>query len=346
MEPKVIFVILNYNGGEETTACLRSIQGIDYGNHRVIVVDNASTDGSAEKIQKQFPNVRLIRNLVNAGYDGGNNIGIEAALRDGADAVFILNNDTVVCPGILRHLTAAAQNLPRAGILGPKIYYYDDPKPLWWAGSKKKYSVTGWLLMYTQEGKGEVDRGQYDGVGKIDAVNGCAMYIRREVFEEAGAFDARYFIYNDEFDLCHRAQSRGWDCYFVPTAKLWHKVSKSLGGPYSRSLHYLWTRNWLLCSRKQTPFFLWPMLYYAYVKECYWVYFGLREKGQVPAAEGALAGGWAAILNRFGPPPKRMDPPRWVSRLAARRFQKRGPAISGRTSRSSGEQGLREGEDR
>jgi GT2 family glycosyltransferase len=322
-EPRVIFVVLNYNGGEDTLACLRSIGKVEYGNYRTVVVDNASTDGSADEIERQFPDVLLIRNGVNEGFDGGNNVGIEAALGEGADAVFLLNNDTVVCPGILRHLVAASLALPRAGILGPKIYYHDEPQLLWWAGCEKKHSASGWLLVYTAEGKKKVDRGQYDEVKRIEGANGCAMYVRREVFEEAGLFDARYFMYNDEFDVCDRARRAGWDCYFVPAARVWHKVSRSAGGSYSPILHYLWTRNWLLCSRKQTRLFLWPMLYYAYAKECYWIYCGLRREGQLAAAEAALAGGWAAILNRFGPPPERMDPPRLVSRLAARRYERK-----------------------
>ncbi|MEJ2745771.1 MAG: glycosyltransferase family 2 protein [bacterium] len=328
-EPRVIFVILNYNGGEDTLACLRSIGGVEYGNYRVIVVDNASTDGSADEIERQFPKVLLIRNSVNEGFDGGSNIGIRAALGEGADAVFLLNNDTVVSPEILRHLTTASLTLPRAGILGPKIYYHDDPQLLWWAGCEKRRSASGWLIVYTQEGKKKVDRGQYDEVRRIAGVNGCAMYIRREVFDEVGLFDARYFMYNDEFDVCDLAERAGWNCYFVPAARLWHKVSRSAGGAGSPILHYLWTRNWLLCSRKQTSRFLWPMLYYAYVKECYWIYCWLRREGQFAAAEGALAGGWAAIRNRYGPPPESLDPPLLVSRLAARRYGRRAPVSCG-----------------
>lgn len=328
MEPKVVFVILNYNGGEDTLDCLRSIGGVEYGNYRAIVVDNASTDGSADEIGRRFPGVLLIRNGVNRGFDGGNNVGIEAALGEGADAVFLLNNDTVVCPEILRHLTAAARALPRAGILGPKIYYHDDPRLLWWAGCEKKRSATGWLAVYTQEGKKKADCGRYGEVKRVDGVNGCAMYVRREVFGEAGLFDERYFMYNDEFDICDRAGRAGWDCYFVPAARLWHKVSRSAGGAYSPALHYLWTRNWLLCSRKQTPRFLWPMLYYAYAKECYWIYCWLRGGGHPAAAEGALAGGWAAILNRYGPPPERIGPPQLASRLAAWRYARKGPAAA------------------
>ena len=321
MEPRIFIIILNWNGREETIECLRSIQQINYPDYRVMVVDNASTDGSAEELEKLFPDITLIRNRVNAGYDGGNNIGIRAALVGGAEAVLLLNNDTVVDRGILRAFSEAAASLPRAGILGPRIYYFDEPEVFWWAGCRSTRSKTGWLSVYTQEGKGEEDRGQYDEIRKIDGVIGCAMYIRREVFEDSGFFDERFFIYHEEYDFCNRAAAAGWDCYFAPGAKVWHKVSLSMGGKYSPSLYYFWTRNWLLLSRKYTSYICWPLLYFAYLKESLWIYQGLRQKEQPRAAEAALAGAWSAFLNRFGPIGK-LSPPRWLDRLAGWHYRR------------------------
>jgi len=321
VEPRIFIIILNWNGREETIECLRSVQRIDYANYMVIVVDNASTDGSPEAIARQFPAVKLIKNKTNAGYDGGNNIGIREALREGADAVLLLNNDTVVCREILRAFSGAAATLPRAGILGPRIYYFEEPEVFWWAGCRSTRSKTGWLSVYTQEGKGETDHGQYDEIRKIDGVIGCAMYIRREVFEDSGFFDERFFIYHEEYDFCNRAAAARWGSYFVPGAKVWHKVARSMGGECSPPFCYLWTRNWLLLSRKYTSCVYWPLLYCAYLKESLWVYQGLMEKEQPRAAEAALAGAWSAILNRFGPMGK-LSPPRWLSRLAAWHYHK------------------------
>ncbi|MCX6357437.1 MAG: glycosyltransferase family 2 protein, partial [Candidatus Aureabacteria bacterium] len=191
MDLKVTIVLLNWNGGEDTITCLRSLSEIDYPCFRVIVVDNGSTDASPDIVARHFPDVWLIRNPVNAGFDGGSNIGIRAALDEGADAVLLLNNDTVVCPKILRQFTDAIQILPRAGVLGPKIYYFDNPEFLWWAGCEHRYSKTGWLLNYTQEGKKQQDHGQYDEIRRVDAVIGCAMFIRREVFEDVGLLDEK-----------------------------------------------------------------------------------------------------------------------------------------------------------
>jgi hypothetical protein len=316
MEPKICIVILNWNGFDETAACLWSLRRVEYGNYEVILVDNGSTDGSPDEIARRFPEVHMIRNEKNVGFDEGNNIGIRASLARGADAVFLLNNDTVVCKRILRNLADASFSLPRAGILGPKIYYFDEPEIVWWAGCRRTRSATGWLLMYTQEGKGEREQGKFDEVKEVDAVVGCAMYIRKEVFADVGLLDARYFIYHEEFDFCYRAKKQGWVSYFVPAARVWHKVSLSLGGQDSPSLYFLWTRNWLLLSRKQTNLALWPLLYYYYVKECLWVYQGLRERGIEKSADAVLAGAWSALLNRFGPIADTRAP-RLFRRLAA-----------------------------
>ena len=315
MEPKVYIVVLNWNGRDETLACLWSLRRIAYDNYRIILVDNGSTDGSPEEVARLFPEVLLIRNVKNVGFDEGNNIGIRAAIEKKADAVLLLNNDTVVCRNILRILSGTAAIYPDAGILGPKIYYFDDPTSIWWAGSRRKYSETGWLLTYTQEGKMQKDVGQFDEVKKIDAVIGCAMYIKTEVIDEIGYLDARYFIYHEEYDFCRRAKEKGWRCYLVPDAKVWHKISLSMGGKDSPSLYHLWTRNWLLLSRKQTNLLLWPLLYYYYLKESFWVYQGLRARSVNDSAEASLAGAWSAIINRFGPPGN-AAPPRWLSRIA------------------------------
>ncbi|MCX6356954.1 MAG: hypothetical protein NT045_03610, partial [Candidatus Aureabacteria bacterium] len=115
-----------------------------------------------------------------------------------------------------------------------------------------------------------------------------------------------------------------WECYFIPAANVWHKVSRTTGGESSPFMSYLWTRNWLLLSRKHIALVKWPILYAAYVRECYWLYQGLRQDGKPRSAEATLAGMWAALVNRFGAPPDEFSPPRWLGRLADRDYRKRG----------------------
>lgn len=187
---------------------------------------------------------------------------------------------------------------------------------------RKSYSRTGWLLNYTQEEKGQLDQGQCDDVKRIDGVVGCAMYVKREVLEAVGLLDARFFIYHEEHDFCWRAERAGWRCYLVPGAKVWHKVAVSMGGEDSPSRNYLWTRNWLLLSRKQTRFLFWPAVYLAYLREGYWLYQGFVERGKEETAEAVLAAVWNAVLGRYGPI-RDLKPPRWLSRLAKWDYSRR-----------------------
>ena len=113
--PSISIVVLNWNGRDDTLACLESVERISYPNFRVIVVDNGSADNSVAAIRAAFPKVELIETHANLGFSGGNNVGIKRALEHGADYVLLLNNDTVVDPGLLDAFAATAKRLPDAG---------------------------------------------------------------------------------------------------------------------------------------------------------------------------------------------------------------------------------------
>src|SRR5205809_485096 len=121
MNALVSINILNWNGGQDTIECLASLEKIDYRPISVVVIDNGSMDGSPERIKREFPYVRMIKNHENLGFTEGNNIGIKYALTHGADFVLLLNNDTVVDKAFLSELISVARREPAAGILGPKI---------------------------------------------------------------------------------------------------------------------------------------------------------------------------------------------------------------------------------
>ena len=135
-EPRVAVIVLNWNGREDTLECLRSIRSIAYSNFGVIVVDNGSTDGSVAAIRASQPSVEVIDTGENLGFAGGNNVGIRRALELGADYVLLLNNDTVVDPGLLRAFVAAAALHPEAGAFGAKIYFHSEPTRIWYAGAR------------------------------------------------------------------------------------------------------------------------------------------------------------------------------------------------------------------
>jgi len=248
--PKVSVILLNLNGYEDTRDCLDSLQQVQYPNFDVIVVDNGSSDDSSARLEREFPDVKLLGSTENIGFTGGNNLGIEYALSHGAAYVLLLNNDTVVDPSFLTHLAQMGETDPRIGILGPKVFYASEPTRIWYAGGDVRY------------GRGSCDhvgKDQFDQDGKFSRtqdtafITGCAMMIRAEVLLEIGLLDSRLFIYWEDNDFCMRARNAGYRCVFVATAHVWHKISRTCGLESSFTL-YLSTRNQLIWIAKHVPF--------------------------------------------------------------------------------------------
>jgi hypothetical protein len=150
------------------------------------------------------------------------NAGIEAALQAGAGSVLLLNNDTIADADMIPRLREAAVTLPRAGILGPAIYYYDAPARLWQAGTRRSA-----LLPVPVNLGGAALRRARGRPLRVDAVTGCAMLVRREVFSRIGPLDSRYAMYYEDADFCYRARGAGFEIWCVPRARMWHRVSLS-----------------------------------------------------------------------------------------------------------------------
>jgi GT2 family glycosyltransferase len=247
--PHVAIIVLNWNGLNDTLDCLESLACLDYPNYEIVVVDNGSTDGSVEAMRRHFPNVTLIENDENLGYAEGNNRGVEYALRTGADYIFVLNNDTILSQDILTRLVVVADANPRVGAVGPKIYYYAQPRRIWFAGG-----IIDWQRGVTVNlGAGEEDIGQFEQVKSVDFLAGCALLTKRETWKNVGSFDSRFFMYWEETDWCTRARRAGYDLLLVPQAKMWHKVSLANQTSSPRILYYM-TRNRLLFLHKNLSF--------------------------------------------------------------------------------------------
>ena len=235
--PLVFAVVVNWNRGEDTLECLRSLEQQTYPRIRIIVVDNGSEDGSPESIQRNFPGVELIRLPRNTGFAGGFNRGIERALSQGGDCVLILNNDTVSDRQMVEKLVGNLQT--GAGIAFPKIYYYHDPLRIWSVGAQRQFLT----LEMTDKATGQLDRGQWDEVRERDYVTGCALLVQREVFEKVGLFDERYFAYYEDMDFSFRVRKAGFRMRLVPKALLWHKVALTSGGLDSPLERYLMAKG-------------------------------------------------------------------------------------------------------
>lgn len=244
--PRVVSVILNTNHRQDTLECLTSLAAGGYPNHRVIVLDNASTDGSVEAIHAAFPAVRVIALDRNLGYAGNNNVGIAAALDEGADWVFVLNEDTVLAPDCIAALIEAGERDARIGIVGPMVYHHDEPGVIQSAGGRLSRS---WESFH--DGQNMADEGQFPAPRRVDWISGCAILVRRAVIEQVGPIDARYFYYWEETEWCLRATRAGWQVVHVPQARLWHKGVRRDYRP-GPSVTYFATRNRLLTLAKHS----------------------------------------------------------------------------------------------
>ena len=188
----------------------------------------------------------LLQTGANLGYAGGNNVGIRWVMEHGADFVLLLNNDTIIDPNLLSALVEAARIVPEAGIYGCKIYFYDRPEILWFAGGS-------WLkdaVRLEHVGYEQKDGPEFVDYRECDYVTGCALFARAEVFRKVGLLDESFFLTYEETDWCYRARDKGYRCLVVPQAKLWHKVSSSFGGSTSPLVTYFMTRNKLLWAKK------------------------------------------------------------------------------------------------
>jgi len=190
--------------------------------------------------------ITLIKNSENRGFPGGNNVGIKFALEFfDPDYILLLNNDTVVDENFLGELIKNGDSND-VGILGPKIYFYDEPQTIWSAGCKISWKLSRGI----QIGTNEVDTGQYNEIKEVEYVSGSAFLIKTEVIEKIGLMDEKYFLYFEESDWTLRANQEGFKSLYIPTSHIWHKVSKSGGGISNPIGLYYITRNRWIFMRK------------------------------------------------------------------------------------------------
>jgi GT2 family glycosyltransferase len=257
MSQCVFIIILNTNRREDTLECLSSIIKSTYDNQNIIILDNASTDGSVEAIRKTYPQVQILSLDNNRGYAGNNNVGIRAALAQGADWVFLLNEDTIMAPDCLSNMIKTGESQPEIGIIGPLVYHYDEPNVIQSAGG-----ILDARWFSTHLGQNELDQGQFMNPRSVDWVTGCAILVRRPVIDQVGMLDERFFYYSEEAEWCLRARKNGWSIIHVPKAKLWHKGVQRNYHP-APSITYYQTRNhFLMLWKHKAPLFAWFSAWY------------------------------------------------------------------------------------
>lgn len=251
---KVGVVLLNWNSGELTANCLRSLLKGSIPPWRIHVFDNGSTDGSAEFLEKDFPHVQVIRSPTNIGFAAANNRCAEILLRDGAEYVWILNNDTVVDHKCLEALWQALEQDKEIAAASGKIRFLQEPEILQYAGAD-------WHPLFLRavfRGAGERDVGQYDTPCDTGMLSGCCMFVRAEAWRRIGAFRENYFVYNEDTEWSLRATRMGFRLRYVPSAMVWHALSASMRSNYGLAAmrkappiqEYLQTRNSIFLNRE------------------------------------------------------------------------------------------------
>jgi GT2 family glycosyltransferase len=218
--PLVVTVIVTWNGLHDTLECLQALRRSTYTNNRIVLVDNASSDGTVDTVQRYFPEVHLIANATNTGYVHANNQGIAWALDHGADWILLLNNDVRMEPDTLAEMVRVGQDTPGVGIVGPVMQRTLRPDLLDLGGDLDFRWGRVLLRRYTAALNGRA-------VLPIDYVWGCALMVRREVVEAVGGLEPVYVAYFEDAELCLRAAQMGCQTVTALRAHVVHQVGRS-----------------------------------------------------------------------------------------------------------------------
>lgn len=223
--PKVVVVLVNWNGWPDTVECLRSLDAIEYPNCDVIVVDNHSDDDSVDMLRDAYPDLRLLENPEDRGFAGGCNPGIMAALKSGADYVWLLNSDTKIRSDALCHMVEEAARGESIGAVGSVIHYMAHPAKIQAWGGGKVGHIRGSCKEFTRRPRGN----------SLHYLTGASLLIKREVIEEVGLLDEGFFMYWEDTDWCFRIRNAGWRLSVADQSRVFHKVATSFGGRRKRN---------------------------------------------------------------------------------------------------------------
>lgn len=264
-EKSVAVIVVNWNNAQDTIDCVNSLKKINYKNFKVFLVDNGSTDGSLEKLRPfADENIEIIETRQNLGFSGGNNVAVEKALAEKFDFILLLNNDTTVDPDFLSELVKVAEGDPKIGIVGSKIYFYDNPKRIWYGGGKFTWFGGGRHLQYE-----EIDKNPEEiNPKETGYMTGCSFLIKSEVVRKIGGLDERFFLYYEDTDWSLSTKEVGYKIVYAPSSKVYHKVSRTASQIGNHTIHYYHIRNALLLSQKHAPLFIligiyiWSVIHY------------------------------------------------------------------------------------
>lgn len=232
----ISIILVSWNVRDLLRQCLGSVNNqqstlLGPPSAEIIVVDNASTDSTVQMLRDEFPAVRVIANSQNVGFTRGNN---QALAQARGRYLFLLNPDTELAPNTLAKLTAYMDTHPRVGIVGPKLFYGDGSVQ----SSRRRFPSLATAFLESTKLQDWFPRNHAlttyymldttdDETLQVDWVNGSAMFVRRELYEQIGGLDEQFFMYSEELDWCYRAKQAGWQVVYLPDARVTHYEGKS-----------------------------------------------------------------------------------------------------------------------
>jgi GT2 family glycosyltransferase len=280
----VTTIVVNWNGRAFLDKCLSSLVAQTYQPHEIILVDNASTDGSADDVEAKWPSIKVLRSQTNVGFAAGNNLAIQ---RSSGKYVALLNNDAYAEPDWLAKMIEVAEQYESesVGMIACKMLFADRPTII----NSTGICIDRVGIAWDRSG-GEVESNDPESPTEIFGPCGGAALYRRNLLSEIGLFDEDFFMYLEDVDLAWRAQRMGWRCLYVPTARVvhYHSASSTEGSPF-KSFHLGRNKVWLII--KNYPFVqLWAYAPLLIGYDLAAVIYALIARRDIHALRGRLAG--------------------------------------------------------
>ncbi len=256
-DTKVWIIIINYNGIYDTRECVKSILESKY-DSEIVIIDNASDNNEGEILDKEYIDVHVIKSKVNLGFAGGNNLGIQFAIQHGANYIMLLNNDTIIHPGMINELM---DNCKVADVITPRMFYYDKRDVIWYSGGNINRFSGNIKSKYI----GKNERKVKNRIEKCTFATGCCMLFSTDLIDKVGYLKDDYFMYCEDTEFSLKVIGVDGVIKVIPTAKLWHKVSASTGGVGSAFSLYYTSRNRLYYINEHREYFFWTAIVCAIV---------------------------------------------------------------------------------
>jgi GT2 family glycosyltransferase len=310
--PKIVVSILNWNDAQATLACLhtlRQMQAVTPAQVDIVVMDNGSAQADWQMLRDgvDAPSVRLLRQEQNLGFSGGHNIVIRQALADGADFVWLLNNDALVAPDTLIRLLAHLDSDARCGAISPMIVGLHDVNDTDFCGAMHDWRALTSIRPETAEESAQLHARHPDDMW----LHGTAVLYRAQALTETGLLDEGMFAYFEDDDFGARLSRKGWRCKVAFDARIQHEQSTwEQRPPY---YFYLMTRNGIRFWLRHTPKPYRRLLRARLLSRALLSSANLRQGGYADKSRACLLGAWDGLRDVSGPPRTGVAPPLWLT---------------------------------